>query len=143
MDVGVAVSAAAVEILDGAERLGLRGVAAAVVARVADARHANFEELGIVAAVRFVAVGAVFDDWRVLPEERAATLGVATQTVFVGGALDELLGIGGAMRVVATGAGDFAFAIGHVGRALQLRAAHLMALQAQLRLRFFGAAILG
>jgi len=143
VNMGMAVGAAAVEVLDGAERLRLRRVAAAVMAVVAHARHANFQQLRVVAAVRFVAVGAVFDDWRVLPEERAATLGVATQTVFVGGALDELLGIGGAMRVVATGAGDFAFAIGHVGRALQLRAAHLMALQAQLRLGFFGAAILG
>ena len=38
------------------------------------------------------------------------------------------------MRIVAARAGNFAFAIRHMGRALQLRAPHLMALQADLRL---------
>ncbi len=47
------------------------------------------------------------------------------------------------MRIVATGAGNFAFAIGHVRRALQLRPPHLVALQAQFRLRFLGAYVFG
>jgi len=142
VDVGVAVGAATVEILNGAERLGLGRMAAAVVAGVANARHAHFQELWIIAAVRFVAVGAVFEHRRVLPEERTPAFGMTTQAVFVGGRLDQLLGIRRAVGIVAAGAGDFAFAIGHVRRALQLPAAHLVALEAQFWLSHFYALII-
>ena len=83
-----------------------------------------------------MAIRAVFQDRRVLPEEWAATFRVAAETIFVDGALNKLAWIGRTMRIVATRAGDFPFAVGHMRRPLQLGAAHGMALQAQLRLRF-------
>jgi hypothetical protein len=44
---------------------------------------------------------------------------------------------------MAAGAGDFAFAVRHVRRALQLGAAHLVALQAELRLGLLYTTVLG
>ena len=143
MNGGMAIGASAIEILDGAERLRLRRVAAAVMAGVANTRHAGLEQLWIAGAMRFMAVGAILHDRRMFPDEGAAPLGMAAQAVFIRGALDKLLGIGRAVRIVAAGAGDFPFAIGHVRRALQLGAAHLVALQAELRLRLLHAAVLG
>ena len=67
MDVGMAVGATTVEILDGAERLCLRGVPAGVVAGIAYARHAYLQKLGVVTAVRLVTISAVLHDRRVLP----------------------------------------------------------------------------
>ena len=142
VDVGMAVGAAAVEVLDGTKRLRLGRMPAAVVAGIADARHARLEQLRIAGAVRFMAVRAVLHYRWVLPHKRTAAFGVAAETVFVGGALDELLGIGSAVGIVTTGAGDLAFAVRHVRRALQLSTAHLVALQAQLWLRFLEAAVL-
>lgn len=142
MDGGVAVGAAAVEVLDGAKRLRLRGMPAAVMTGIAHAGHARLQQLRIAGAMWFVAVGAVFHDWGVLPHERPAPFGMAAQAVLVGGALDELLGIRRSVRIVAACAGHLAFAVRHVRRALQLRAPHLVALQAQFRLRFLYTAIL-
>ena len=68
---------------------------------------------------------------------------MATDAVLVDRALQQLTRIGAAVRVVATGAGDLALAIGHVRRALQLRPPHLVALQAQFRLRLLGADMFG
>ena len=45
------------------------------------------------------------------------------------------------MRIVATGAGNLAFPVRHVRGALQLRSPHLMALETELGLRFFGARV--
>ena len=67
MYVGMAVCAAAIEVLDGVKRLRLRGVPAAVVAGIADSRHAHLQQLWVAGAVRFVAVRAIFHDRRVLP----------------------------------------------------------------------------
>src|SRR5262249_50677593 len=49
--------------------------------------------------------------------------------------LDQLLRIRTPVRIVTTRAGDLTFAIWHVRRALELCFPHLMALQAQFRLR--------
>lgn len=77
MDRGVTVGAATVEILDGAKRLRLGGMAAAVVAAVAYAGHARLQQLGIARSVRLVAVRAVLHNRRVLPQERSTSFGVA------------------------------------------------------------------
>ena len=135
------VGAAPVEVLDGTEWLRLCGVTTAVVAGVANAGHPDFEELRVVRAMRFMAIRAVLKDRWVLPEKRAAAFGVATETILVDAALDELAGIGRSMWIVAARAGDLPLAIGHMGRSLQLRAAHGMALQAELRLGLFDAFI--
>ena len=132
----MAVGAAAVEILDGAKRLRLCRVAARDMAGIANTRHARLQQLRVAGAVRLVAVRAVLHYRRVLPEERTAPFGVAAQTVFVGRALQQLLGIGRAVRIMAAGAGYLAFAVRHVRRTLELCTPHLVALQAQLGLRF-------
>ena len=124
----MAIGAATVEILDGAKGLRLGRVTAAVMTGIADARHAGLQQLRVAGAVRFMAVRAVLHDRRVFPDEGTAPFGVAAETIFVCGALNELLGIGSAVGIMATGAGNFAFAVRHVRRALQLRAAHLVAL---------------
>src|SRR5713226_4657629 len=95
-----------------------------------------------VGAMRLMTVGTIFHDRWVLPQERTAPLGVAAQAILVGRALDELLGIRRSVWIMATGAGHLAFAVGHVRRALQLCTPHLMALQAQLRLRLLHALVL-
>ena len=84
-----------------------------------------------------MAVSAVLHHWRVLPQERATSLGVAAQAILVHGGLPKLAWIGRAMGVVATGAGHFAFPIWHVRGALQLGSAHLVTAKAKFRLRFF------
>jgi len=104
------------------------------MAGIAHARHAHLQKLRIVAAVRFVAVGAIFEDRRMLPKEGPAAFGVAAQAVLVRGRLDQLLGIGGAVWIVAARAGDLALSVRHMRRALQLPAPHQVALQAQLGL---------
>src|SRR6266568_5524653 len=114
VDCGMAIGAAAVEILDGAERLRLRRVTAAVMARITNPRHARLQQLRVTGAVGLMAVCAVLHYRRVLPHEGTAPFGVATEAVLVRSALDELFGIGRTVRIVATGAGNFAFAVGHV-----------------------------
>jgi hypothetical protein len=84
-----------------------------------------------------MAVNTVLHHWRVLPEERTAPFGVATQAILVHRGLSKLTGIRRAMRVMATGASHFAFAVGHVRGALQLRSSHLVTPKAKLRLSFF------
>lgn len=139
----MAVSASPIEVLDRAEWLRLRRVAARDVARVADPRHAHLQQLRVAAAVRLVAVGTVFHNGGMLPQEWTPAFGMTTEAVLVDRALNELAWVRTSVRVVATGAGDLALAIRHVGGTLQLRPPHLVALEAQLRLRFLGAYGLG
>src|SRR4029077_16819307 len=94
VNIGMGIGTAAVEILDGPQRLGLSGVTAAVMAGIAHAWHGHLQELRVVAAVGLVAIRAVFHDWRVFPEEGAAPFRVAAQAILVNGALNELAGIG-------------------------------------------------
>src|SRR6266702_5468029 len=93
VNIGMAVGDATVEVLDRAERLRLGGMAAAVVAVVAHARHANLQQLWVIAAVWFVAVGAIFQNWRVLPKEGTAPLGMAAPAIFIGRRLHQHCGI--------------------------------------------------
>jgi hypothetical protein len=109
-------------------------VLAVIMALLAQFRLANAQQLRVDRAVCFVATAAILQYRRVLPEERTAALGVATVAIVIQGRLNELLGIGRAMRIMATGASHFAFAEWHVRRALQLSATHLMALQTEFRL---------
>src|SRR5690242_20266296 len=78
-----------------------------------------------------------------LPQKRTPALDMATEAVLVDRTLQQLARVRAAMRIVATGARNLALAIGHVRRALQLRSPHLVALQAQFRLRQFGAYVFG
>ena len=103
-----------------------------VVALLAQPGLPRLQQLVLGRAMSLVAVEAVLHDRRVFPEEGAAPLRVALVAVLVDGGLDELLGIGRAMRIMATATGHLAFAEGHVRRALQLRAAHLVTLETHL-----------
>jgi hypothetical protein len=87
--------------------------------------------------MRFMAVNTVLHHWWVLPQERTAPFGVATQAILVHCGLPKLAWIGCAMRVVATGAGHFAFPVRHVRGALQLRSPHLVTSKAKFGLSFF------
>ena len=115
---GMAVRATSVEVFDGAQRLRLRGMPAAVVAGVTNARHAYLEQLRIVRAMRLVAICAIFHHWRVRPQEGPSAFGMATDAILVCGALNEQAGIWCAVRIVAARAGHFALAIRHVRGAL-------------------------
>ena len=132
----MAVGAATIEIANRVKQSWSSGVAAGDVAGITDARHPNFQQLRVICPVRFMAVGAVFHDRRMLPQERTATLGVAAIAVLIGCCLQQLMWIRRAVRVVAACAGYFAFAIRHVRRAFQLRASHQVACEAKLRLLF-------
>ena len=83
-----------------------------------------------------MAVNTVLHYGRVFPQERPASLGVATQAILIHCGLPKLAWIGRAVRVMATRAGHFAFPVWHVGGALQLRSAHLMTPKAKFRLGF-------
>ena len=138
----MAVGAPTVKILDGTKRLRLGRVTAAIVAGIAHARHTGLKQLRVAGAVRLMAVCAVLHYGRMLPKKGAAPFGMAAQAILIGRALNELLGVRRSVWIVATGAGNFSLAVRHVRRALQLGAAHLVALQAQLWLRFLHAAVL-
>ena len=114
----VTVGAATVEILDGAERLRLRGMAAAVMTAVTHPGHARFQQLGIARSVRLVAVRTILHHRGMFPKEGPAPFGVAAQAILIRGCLTELFGVRRAMRIVAAGAGHLAFAVRHVGRTL-------------------------
>ena len=135
------ISAAAIEIPDGIQQRRRRWMSTGDVAGVANPRHPHLQQLRVVGAVCFVAIGAILSDRWVFPQEWAAPLGVAAQTVFVNSALNQLPWIGRSMRIVATGAGYLTFPIGHVRRTLQLGAAHLVTLETEFRLRLLDACV--
>src|ERR1700740_1812290 len=84
-----------------------------------------------------MAVDAALHNWRVFPQEWASPFGMASQAILVHGCLPKLAWIGRAMRVMATSASHFAFAVWHVRGALQLCSTHLVTPKAKFRLRFF------
>jgi len=110
----VAVGAATIEILDRTERLRLGGVAAGHVARVANPGHPYLEQLRVAATMWLVAVCAVFHDWRMLPQKRPAAFRVAAVAILIDRSLPQLGRVWAAMRIVAAGAGNLSFTIGHV-----------------------------
>lgn len=134
MDLRVAVRARAIE---GEARVGelRRGRMPRLnMAALAQPRRSRLQQLRIDGAVRFMAIQAILSHRRMLPQEGPAAFRVALVAILVGRALDQLLGIGRPMGIVAAGASDLALAEGHVRRALELRPAHLMALEADLHL---------
>ena len=84
------------------------------MATLAEPRRSHFQQLRIVGSVGFMAIRTIFHYGGMLPQEWASPFGVAGETVLRGGRLDELLRVGAAMRVVTTGAGHLALAIGHM-----------------------------
>src|SRR5450755_2808207 len=107
----MAIGASPIKVLDGTEWLRLCGVATADVAGIANPGHAHLQQLRIAAAVRLVAVGAILHDRGMFPEKWSPAFGMAAIAILVDGALNQLTGVWASMRIVATGAGDFAFAV--------------------------------
>ena len=89
----------------------------------------------LIGAVGVVAVQAVLTDRRVLPEERAALLGVAGVAVLVDRGLQQHLVVRRAVRVVAARALHLALAQRHVAGADELGLLLQVAARAQLHLR--------
>lgn len=104
------------------------------VALLAQPGRPRLQQLRVGRPMGLMAIQAVLHNRRMLPQERTPSLGMALVAVFVGGGLDELLGIGAAVRVVAVRASDLPLPKGHVRGAHQLRASHLVALKANLYL---------
>ena len=114
----MAVCAAAIEVADGIKQSWSSWMTACDVAGIAHPRHPHLKQLRVARAVRFMAVNAVLHYWRMFPQERTTPFGMATQTILVYCGLAQLAGIRRAMRIVATGAGHFAFPVWHVRRTL-------------------------
>ena len=62
-----------------------------------------------------MAVAAIFQDRRMLPEEGPASFGMACVTIFIDAVLPELRWVGATVRIMAVGANDFALAEWHMG----------------------------
>src|SRR5260370_27495757 len=108
------VGAAAVEVLDRTERLRLRGMAAAVVATIANARHAGLQQLWVAGAVRFVAIGAILHDRRGLPNVRIAAVRGGAPQDFACRAFHHPLWTVQAPGVLAAAAKGLVLAVKHV-----------------------------
>jgi hypothetical protein len=130
MDLTVTVRAAPVE-----EEVGIWPIpqsVSAVVTLVAESRYTYFEQPIIDGTVRFVAIVTIFEDRRMLKEERASPLGMALVASLVHACLYELRGIGRAVRVVAIGAAYFSFSHRHMRRTHELGFSLQVALAAHL-----------
>ena len=132
MDLRMTVRATAVECEPRCGQLRSRGMPRRNVALLAETGHTGFQQLRARGTVRFMAVHAIFHHRRMLPQERTAPLRVTRVTILVDRALDQQLGIGTAMRVMAIGAGDLSFSKRHMGRAHYLSPTQLVALEADL-----------
>lgn len=129
MDLGVAVDAGPVEHKPAGRHLRCRRMAGLYMAALAQPGAFHAQQRGMVGAVRRMAVHAVFGDRRMFEEKWSPFFRVALIAVFIdriGG--QELLGCR-SMRVMATGAIQFAFPYGHVAGALDLRLLEFMALE--------------
>jgi len=131
----MAVGATAVEGEPSGGQLRGRGVPSLVVALLAEPGHADFQQLRPGGPVRFMAIHAIFLHRRMFPQERPAPFRMALVAGLVDRALDQQLGIGRSVRIMAIGARDLSFPEGHVRGPLHLRAAHLVALEANLHSR--------
>ena len=83
-------------------------------------RHAIFKQAVIVAAVRFMAIGAIIRNRRMLKKVGPSSLRMASVAVFVNAGLFKLRRIWRAVRIVAIGACDFPFPERHVRGAHEL-----------------------
>ncbi len=85
----------------------------------ADPGIRNFKKPVVVRSVRIMAVSAVLNDRRMLPEEGSPSLRMTRVAVFVDACLLELGRVRCAVRVMAVGTGKLPFPERHVRRALE------------------------
>jgi len=91
-----------------------------LVTLVTEPGHAYFEEKVIDRAMRFVTIGTIIDNRRMLKKKWSTPLCMAGVTVFVNAVLLELRWVGASMRVMAVAAGNLPFPQRHVGRTQEL-----------------------
>jgi len=135
MDLRMAVGATSVEREARGGQLRSGRMSRLDVALLAEPGRAGLQQLRASGTMRVMAVHAIFHYRRMLPQERATSFRMTLVTVLVDRAFDQQLGIGSSMRVMAIGASDLSFSKWHVRRALNLSAAQLMALKADLHSR--------
>ena len=133
----VTIRAAPIEREQLARAMRLARVIFFGVTLLAQPRTRNGQQLFMIRAVRFVAVQTIVARRRVLEQERAALVGMAGVTRLVDGRFLQQFFVRRAVRIVATGAGEFSFAHRHVGRAPELCFAVLVALRAGFNLGRF------
>ena len=136
MDLLVTVGAGSIGDLLGIDVwiVGTRGVPGLDVALLAESRNPLPQQSRVGGAVRVMAVGAAFDDRRMLPEIRSPLLGMARVTVLVDRIFAQHRRRDAAMRVVAVAARHLVLAEWHVRAAHELRPSRQMALRADLDL---------
>ena len=135
MDLGMTVCASPVEIPYRIQQRRGRRMTARVVTGITDTRHSHFQQLRVIGSMRLVTSRAILHYRRVFPEKGAAALGMTRQTILRYRRLNQLFWIRTPVRVMTTRAGDLAFAIRHMRRALELSFPHLVTLQTQFRFR--------
>jgi hypothetical protein len=109
-----------------------------IVTLLAKSGPLGLQQPVMLGSMREMAVQTVLAHRWMLPKERASFFCVARQAVFVDGSLSEEGGANAAMRIVAVGAGYFAFAHWHMRRPHELGAPELMTLEARFHFRRFG-----
>ena len=102
---------------------------------LAQQRRSSLQQLRIAGPVRVMTIQAILHHRRMFPEERPAPFRMARVACLVRRSGDEEFGIGRAVRVVTARAGHLALAERHMRRPHELRAAHLVALEADFHLR--------
>src|ERR1035437_1620570 len=132
MDQGMAIRASPVEYEANRRQLRSPRMAGGGMTLLAEPRRADLQQLRAGRAVSFMAVEAVLHDRRVLPQERPAPFRVALVAGLVDRSRHQERGIGAAVRVVAARAGHASLPYRHVRRALKLRLAPGMAVEASL-----------
>ena len=120
MNLTVAVRATPVKEENRAASARRAGMSRGNVTLGAKSRIGNFEQPVVHRAMRLVAVGAVLDDRRVLPEKGTAPFRMTRVAIFIDACLFELGRIRASMRIVTVGACHLSFPNRHVRRAHQL-----------------------
>jgi len=108
-----------------------------VVAFVTQEGRTRFEQRRDVGAVRSMAIGAIFCDGLMFPEEGTAFFGMAGEAGFIDRVFLQQLGASGTMRVVTVGANHLAFTDGVVRNLVAICALFLVARKTDLGLGLF------
>jgi len=135
MDLAVTIGAAPIEkewrILAARRHWMLRHS----MALSAQPRIGDLEQPIVHRPMRLVAIRAIFDNGRMLVQERAAPFGMAGKTILVDARLLKLRRIRRAVGIVTARASQLSLPYRHMGRPHQLGLALQMTLTAHLRLR--------
>lgn len=104
------------------------------MAFLAQPRGALFQQGRVVGTVRCMAIGAIIKHGRMLPEERAALLGMAGIASFIGGIFNQQFWPGRTVGIVTFRTGSLANQDGVSREQMDFRPLRLMASEADIRL---------